>query len=107
MLPSKFREGQKEYFGKNGMTLHVDVIFFLDSNGDLQKNVLKCTFFCKSPLHQFAHHKQGQGFHVQHPVSLFLTAMIRDDDNLHILQIMKHNEVTVELGLTHLIGQMM
>ena len=39
VLPPKFCEGQKEYFGKKGMTLLVDVIFFLDSNGDLQKNV--------------------------------------------------------------------
>ena len=28
ILSSKFCEGQKEYFGKKGMTLHVDVIFF-------------------------------------------------------------------------------
>ena len=39
VLPPKFCEGQKEYFGKKGMTLLVDVIFFLDSNVDLQKNV--------------------------------------------------------------------
>ena len=39
VLPSKFCKGQKEYFGKKGMTFHVDVIFFLDSNGELQKNV--------------------------------------------------------------------
>ena len=58
-------------------------------------------------LLQLAHHKQVEDFHVQQPVCLFLTAMIREDDNLHILQIMKHNEVAVELGLTHLIGQMM
>ena len=58
-------------------------------------------------LLQLAHHKQGQGFHFQQTVCLFLTGMIREDDNLHILQIMKHNKVAIELGLTHLIGQMM
>ena len=58
-------------------------------------------------LFQLAHHKQGQGFHIQQPVCLFLTVMKREDDHLHILQIMKHNEVTVELGLTHLLWQMM
>ena len=45
VLPSKFREGQKEYFGKKWMTLHVDVIFFLDSIGDLQKNVYFTTVY--------------------------------------------------------------
>ena len=45
VLPSKFRKGQKEYFGKKGMILHVDVIFFLDSNGDLQKNVSFTTVY--------------------------------------------------------------
>ena len=44
VLPSKFGQGQKEYFGKKGMTLHV-VIFFLDSNGDLQKNVYPTTIY--------------------------------------------------------------
>ena len=39
VLLSEFCKGEKEYFGKKRMTLHVDVIFFLDSNGDLQKNV--------------------------------------------------------------------
>ena len=32
ILPAKYQEGQKEYFGKKGMTLHVDV-FFLMENG--------------------------------------------------------------------------
>ena len=44
-LPSKFHEGQKEYFGKKAVTLHVDVIFFLDSYGDLQKNVYFTTVY--------------------------------------------------------------
>ena len=44
-LPSKFHEGQTEYFGKKAVTLHVDVIFFLDSYGDLQKNVYFTTVY--------------------------------------------------------------
>ena len=40
-----FRKGQNEYFGKKGMTLHVDFIFFLDSDGDLQKNVYFATVY--------------------------------------------------------------
>ena len=38
VLPSKFREGQKEYFGKKGMSLHVDILF-LKENGVLAKIV--------------------------------------------------------------------
>ena len=38
VLPSKFREGQKEYFGKKGMSLHED-IFFTKKNNILQKKV--------------------------------------------------------------------
>ena len=38
ILPAKFREGQKEYFGKKGMTLHVDVVF-LKENNQLRKKV--------------------------------------------------------------------
>ena len=28
VLPMEFREGQRNYFGKKGMSLHIDVIFF-------------------------------------------------------------------------------
>ena len=38
ILPAKYQEGQKEYFSKKGMTLHVD-IFFLKENGQLRKKV--------------------------------------------------------------------
>ena len=34
----KFREGQREYFGKKGMSLHVDV-FFLKKNNHLLKRL--------------------------------------------------------------------
>ena len=38
VLPAKFREGQKEYYGKKGMSLHVDILF-LKENGELVKRV--------------------------------------------------------------------
>ena len=38
VLPVKFREGQKEYFGKKGMSMHIDV-FFLKENDHLKKHV--------------------------------------------------------------------
>ena len=38
ILPMKFREGQIDYFGKKGMTLHVDIIFTM-LNMKLQKNI--------------------------------------------------------------------
>ena len=38
ILPVKFREGQRDYFGKKGMSLHVDV-FFVKKNGQIIKHV--------------------------------------------------------------------
>ena len=38
LLPKKFREAQNDYFGKTGMSLHVD-IFFTSHEGELQKHV--------------------------------------------------------------------
>ena len=38
IIPMKFREGQVDYFGKKGMTLHVDVIFRFE-NGEMKKYV--------------------------------------------------------------------
>ena len=37
ILPIYYREGQKEYFGKKGMTLHVDVFFYKSKNKDIGK----------------------------------------------------------------------
>lgn len=38
IIPVKFRESQKDYFGKKGMSLHIDVLIF--KNGDrLEKQV--------------------------------------------------------------------
>lgn len=38
ILPTQFREGQQNYFGKKGMSLHVDV-FFKKEGGQLKKRV--------------------------------------------------------------------
>ena len=44
VLPQRYREGQKEYFGKKGMSLHIDV-FFRKENDDLLKYVyFSCIF---------------------------------------------------------------
>ena len=39
VLPLKYQEGQKEYFGKKGMSLHVDVLSKKDEDGQLRKDV--------------------------------------------------------------------
>ena len=36
-----YRKGQKEYFGKKGMSLHVDVFFYKSKN----KDIVKFTYF--------------------------------------------------------------
>lgn len=38
VLPMRYREGQREYFGKKGMSMHVDV-FFRKNNEELLKYV--------------------------------------------------------------------
>ena len=35
VLPLKYREGQKEYVAKKGISLHVDVLFQKDEDGEL------------------------------------------------------------------------
>ena len=38
VLPVKFREGQKDYYGRRGMSLHIDV-FFTKQDGKMKKKV--------------------------------------------------------------------
>ena len=42
ILPVRYREGQKEYFGKKGMSLHVDVFFILNNGRICKKNMFSC-----------------------------------------------------------------
>ena len=50
VLPQNYREGQKEYFGKKGMSLHIDVFFRMDGD-DLQKHTYFTAIFrCKQGL---------------------------------------------------------
>ena len=35
----KFRQGQKEYFGKKGMSLHVDIFFYKVSKEQIKKQI--------------------------------------------------------------------
>ena len=44
ILPVKFREEQKEYFGKKGMSLHVDIFFLRKEMEKLEKHVY--IFYC-------------------------------------------------------------
>ena len=39
ILPIRYREGQKEYFGKKGMSLHIDVLLQQQQTGTPQKDV--------------------------------------------------------------------
>ena len=39
ILPVEFREGQKSYFGKKGMSMHIDCFFYKNESGDLKKKV--------------------------------------------------------------------
>ena len=39
VLPAKYRETQKDYFGKKGMTLHIDVVLFKSLSGEFIKHV--------------------------------------------------------------------
>ena len=39
ILPVEFREGQKAYFGKKGMSMHIDCLFYKNDAGELKKKV--------------------------------------------------------------------
>ena len=47
ILPMRFREGQREYFGKKGMSLHIDVLFRKQNESLLKYVYLTCLFRCK------------------------------------------------------------
>ena len=50
ILPMKYREGQREYFGKKGMSLHID-IFFKKDKGVLVKSVyLTAVYRCDQDM---------------------------------------------------------
>ena len=50
ILPAKFQEGQKEYFGKKGMTLHVDVIFTKENDQLKKKVYFTAVYRCEQGL---------------------------------------------------------
>ena len=45
VIPMRFHEGQKEYFGKKGLSLHVDV-FLMKKNHMLHKQVYFTALYC-------------------------------------------------------------
>ena len=47
VIPFQFREGQREYFGKKGMSLHIDVFFRKDGDDLIKQVYLTCLFACK------------------------------------------------------------
>ena len=49
VLIIKFREGQKKYFGKKEMSLHVDV-FFIKQNGNIRKRVFISVYHCNQGI---------------------------------------------------------
>ena len=50
ILPAKFGEGQKEDFGKKGMTLHVDVIFTKENDQLKKKVYFTAVYRCEQGL---------------------------------------------------------
>ena len=50
VIPTRFREGQKEYFGKKGMSLHVDVIFTKKNNVLCKKVYFTALYRCDQGL---------------------------------------------------------
>ena len=70
ILPVKYREGQREYFGKKGMSLHIDVIF-RKVDSEIEKDVyLTCLYRCSQSMvdvHCIAE-KVLQEFHNDYPI---------------------------------------
>ena len=47
VIPIRYREGQREYFGKKGMSLHIDVFFRQQEDRLLKYVYMTCLFRCK------------------------------------------------------------
>ena len=73
VLIIKFREGQKKYFGKKEMSLHVDV-FFIKQNGNIRKRVYYSSVY---------HCNQG----IADTLSLALTVLDKSKDHPNIRDI--------------------
>ena len=50
MLPAKYREGQKEYFGKKGMNLHVNILFLKENQKLVKKVYFTAVYRCDQGL---------------------------------------------------------
>ena len=50
VIPIKYREGQREYFGKKGMSLHIDVFFRQNDDRLLKYVYMTCLFRCKQSM---------------------------------------------------------
>ena len=49
-LPTKYRQGQKEYFGKKGMSLHVDILCIKKDNVFVKKGYFTAIYPCEQGL---------------------------------------------------------
>ena len=50
VIPIRYREGQREYFGKKGMSLHIDVFFRQDHDNLLKYVYMTCLYRCKQSM---------------------------------------------------------
>ena len=50
VIPIRYREGQREYFGKKGMSLHIDVSFRKEKESLLKYVYMTCLFRCKQSM---------------------------------------------------------
>ena len=82
ILPLKFREGQKDYFGKKGMSMRIDV-FFLKKGLDISKQVYLTVIYrcdqgmantvniCKNVLKEFKKSKKSDNAGSYHGNCIF------------------------------------
>ena len=50
IIPVRFREGQKEYFGKKGMSMHVDVFFIKDGDAVKKQVFFTIVYRCEQGM---------------------------------------------------------